>query len=290
MSIGIYKYENKINGHIYIGQSNCIERRYEQHLTESKSERAKKGIDAAIKKYGIKNFTFEIIEECPQEELDKREMYWISYYDSYNNGYNLTIGGKSLKGENHPRAILTEQEVWDIREKYGQKIRRSEVFQPYLNKGIAKRTLLKVWNCENWTTIHTDVYTDENKAWHKKQVGHSDDQIGLSSLDRAIKQKEIDIWVKEYNEGMSINAIAQKYQRDNGTIEKYIHNPVEKIEIKYNGRVVQNIETQKVFKSINSAAKWAHCGATTLTRHLLTDKAAGKIPETNEIAHWIEIL
>ena len=40
-------------------------------------------------------------------------------------------------------------------------------------------------------------------------MGHSEDQIGLSSLDRAIKQDDIDIWLKDYNSGMSINAIAK---------------------------------------------------------------------------------
>lgn len=43
------------------------------------------------------------------------------------------------------------------------------------NKGITERGLLKIWNCETWPNVHTDVYTPENKAWHKKQIGHSED-------------------------------------------------------------------------------------------------------------------
>lgn len=289
MSIGIYKYENKLNGKVYIGLSSNIERRYQQHLTASRSDIAS-GIDKAIQIYGIDNFDFEVVELCNEEELDEREIYWISYYDSYHNGYNRTIGGRSVRKENHPRALFTEKQVWDIREKYGQRIKRSEVFKPYIEQGFTERALLKIWNCENWTDVHSDVYTPENKAWHKKQVGHSEDQIGLSSFDRAIKQLEIDAWIAEYKDGKTINAIAKKYHRDNGTVEKYIHNPNALKEVKYRGRQVQNVETQKVFKSINSAAKWAGCGATTLTRHLTTDKIAGKVPETNEPAHWIELL
>lgn len=289
MSIGIYKYENKLNGHIYIGQSGCIENRYQQHLTESKSERAVKGIDAAIKKYGIKNFIFEVIEECSLEELDEKEIFWINFYDSYNNGYNLTPGGRSLKGEDHPRAILTEKEVWDIREQYKKGVKRKEVFIPYLKQGITERCLLKVWNGETWPLVHNDVYTEEIKEIHRHQMGHSDDQIGLSSLDRAIKQEEIDLWVQDYQNGLTINAIAKKYNRDNGTVEKYINNPKANTKVKYNGRKVQNVETQQIFPSINKAAKWAGCGATTLTRHLSLDKIAGHVPETGESAHWIEL-
>lgn len=290
MSIGIYKYQNKINGKIYIGQSDNLERRYAQHIydTTARPERGT-GIDQAMAKYGRENFTYEIIEYCDIKELDERECYWIAYYDSYNNGYNKTPGGKSLHGEDHPRAILTEEDVWFIRECYKNHIDRSLVYELVKNTGISERGFLKVWNNENWPAVHQDVYTPENKAWHKANVGHSDDQIGLSSLDRAIKQEEIDIWVKEYKNGMSINAIAKKYNRDNGTVEKYINNPVANKKVNYHGRTVKNINTNQIFNSISAAAKWAGCGATTLTRHLASDKIAGKVPDTGEPAQWIEI-
>jgi hypothetical protein len=108
-------------------------------------------------------------------------------------------------------------------------------------------------------------------------------------LDRAISQDEIDIWVKDYNNGFTVNAIAKKYHRDNGTVEKYILNPTAKTKIQYHGRTIKNVNTGEVFKSIRSAAKWAGCGATTLTRHLAGDRIAGKVPNTNEPAEWIEI-
>lgn len=292
MSCGIYKYENKINGKIYIGLSSNIEKRYSQHLYDSKNEKRLKratGIDYAINKYGIENFTFEIIELCNIEELDEKEKYWISFYNSYENGYNRTTGGQSLQGEDHPRAILTEKQVWNIREQYKNGIQRSEVFKPYLQLGITERCLLKVWNNETWNNIHQDAYTPETKKLHKNQSGHSEDQIGLNSLDRSIKQNEIDLWIQEFLNGMTINAIAKKYKRDNGTVEKYINNPIALKKVKYRGRQVQNIETGLIFNSISSAAKWAKCGATTLTRHLATDKTAGLVPETQETAHWKEL-
>ena len=77
------------------------------------------------------------------------------------------------------------------------------VFAPYLERGISERCLKKVWDCETWTDIHTDVYTEENKLIHKKQTGHSQDQIGLSSLDRAIKQPEIDAMCRDFENGLS---------------------------------------------------------------------------------------
>lgn len=291
MKIGIYKYENKLNGHIYIGQSSNIRKRYAQHLYDAthRPERAT-GIDKAIAKYGIENFIFSIIEECPIEKLDEREIYWIDFYDSYHNGYNCSIGGGSLKGENHPRAILTEEDVWEIRELYKLHVPRREVYEIYKDTGISERGFKKVWDNENWPNIHTDVYTEENKQWHKQNTGHGEDQIGLSSLDRTLKQEEINAIVFDYQNGMNINQLAKKYNRDYGIIQKYLANPKETKQVNYLGRTIKNLNTGKIFSSISQAAKWAGCGATTLTRHLNTDGIAGKVPETKEPAKWIEIL
>lgn len=51
-------------------------------------------IHRAIRKYGKHNFKIEIIEEVNIKQLDKREQYWIDYYQSYTKGYNATLGGK----------------------------------------------------------------------------------------------------------------------------------------------------------------------------------------------------
>lgn len=65
--IGIYKITNKINGNSYIGQSIDIENRWYKHEWASKSSKSREynySIHKAMRKYGIENFSFEIIEEC----------------------------------------------------------------------------------------------------------------------------------------------------------------------------------------------------------------------------------
>ena len=52
------------------------------------------GIDGAIRKYGKENFSVEVVCNCSELELDRKEQEYIAYYDSYNNGYNLTLGGQ----------------------------------------------------------------------------------------------------------------------------------------------------------------------------------------------------
>lgn len=107
----IYKIENKINHKVYIGQTklNVLDRWDEHRRINDNSVIAGKNcpIKLAFKKYGIENFTFSIIERCQIKDLNIREIYWIKYYDSYNNGYNATKGGQGSFGK---RKLTEEQE------------------------------------------------------------------------------------------------------------------------------------------------------------------------------------
>ena len=97
--IGIYKITNTTNNKCYIGQSRDIEARWTKHLSAYKSSPDWE-LYRAFKKYGISAFKFEVIEECSIEELNEREIHWIAQYDSFNNGYNMTLGGEACNGTN----------------------------------------------------------------------------------------------------------------------------------------------------------------------------------------------
>lgn len=59
-----------------------------------------------MRKYGIDNFKFSVLEECDKEDLNEKEKYWIEKYDSYNNGYNNTCGGDNAP---HPTKITSDK-------------------------------------------------------------------------------------------------------------------------------------------------------------------------------------
>lgn len=93
----IYIITNSINGKVYVGQTiQTLQKRWQEHCRKgfSTSERNMR-IKRAINKYGKENFQIIELERCNAEELDEREIYYISLYDSYNKGYNSTKGGKS---------------------------------------------------------------------------------------------------------------------------------------------------------------------------------------------------
>lgn len=90
--VGIYKITNKQNGHAYIGQSRDIHKRWNNHITAARNPNDA-GYDyplyRAFRKYGLENFTFDILEECDTEVLNQREHYWIQFYSPE---YNQTVG------------------------------------------------------------------------------------------------------------------------------------------------------------------------------------------------------
>ena len=94
---GIYKITNLVNGKVYIGQSQDIYSRWKEHKY-ARNKRECFALYGAFKKYGLDNFSFEIVECCPFEQLNEKEIYYIAQYHSYvgdakSNGYNMTKGG-----------------------------------------------------------------------------------------------------------------------------------------------------------------------------------------------------
>lgn len=95
----VYKISNKTNNKVYIGKTNNIKRRISQYkYMICFNVLHNKHLQNAINKYGINNFSFEILEEVNDNLLSEREIYWINQYQSYDNkkGYNKTFGGEGL--------------------------------------------------------------------------------------------------------------------------------------------------------------------------------------------------
>lgn len=91
----IYKIYNDINSSLYIGKTeDTIKNRWAKHVWACQNEPHNYKLYNAMNKYGINNFHIVEVEECSSEQLAEKERYWIKYYDSYKNGYNLTPGGE----------------------------------------------------------------------------------------------------------------------------------------------------------------------------------------------------
>jgi hypothetical protein len=98
----VYIHKNKINGKIYVGQtSKSPNARFglngQQYCYNEETKFAK-----AIKKYGFNNFDHIIIKEnLTKNEANLLESQLITKYDSFKNGYNMTLGGDGGGFINH---------------------------------------------------------------------------------------------------------------------------------------------------------------------------------------------
>lgn len=108
----IYKIWNDINDKIYIGKTiSSLDKRFNEHCADSKRIRNEnRPLYQAMNKYGTNCFHIELIEECEEERLSEREIYWIEYYHSYSNGYNATFGGDGKILYNHDEMITLYQQ------------------------------------------------------------------------------------------------------------------------------------------------------------------------------------
>lgn len=91
---GIYKITNVNNDKAYIGKSTDIKKRWTEHVKSSLDigTIAKQNIHLAIKKEGIENFTFQIVEVCDKDVYSEREKFWIGFHKTMEYGFNSREG------------------------------------------------------------------------------------------------------------------------------------------------------------------------------------------------------
>ena len=183
---------------MYIGQSNDIERRFKEHCYKTDLI-----IEKAIHKYGKENFSFEILEECSINELNKKEIYYIALYDSIKNGYNLSTGGSIQVGELNSNAHLSEYDIIDIRTSYQNHERTKDVYERYKDK-ITYGSFMGIWEGTSWPHIMSEVYTKENKNFYRYQATN-----GELSPKAVFSNDEVIALRKRY-----VNETAQQIYKD----------------------------------------------------------------------------
>lgn len=92
---GIYKITRKSTGEIYIGRAVSVDKRWTEHVKMAFSigSIAHSTLHTLMEKEGVWNFTFELLEEVPKDQLNEREKYYVDFYDSKNFGLNQKAGG-----------------------------------------------------------------------------------------------------------------------------------------------------------------------------------------------------
>lgn len=96
---GIYCIENTVNGNKYVGQAINIEKRWNHHRQKLRNgTHCNIHLQRAWNSYGENAFNFYVLELCDKYSLNNREQYYIKSLGSYENGYNMTLGGEGTRG------------------------------------------------------------------------------------------------------------------------------------------------------------------------------------------------
>jgi group I intron endonuclease len=142
----VYQIKNLINFKVYIGiTSREPEIRWKAHLQFY--TRRKSILYCAMRKYGIENFEFSILEQTNNiETLKELEKKYIQQYNSYcfqesSNGYNMTLGGDGTFGYKHSEDI--KKKIGDIQR--GRPISKESKLR-LLNANVGKPKSIEVKN------------------------------------------------------------------------------------------------------------------------------------------------
>lgn len=242
MSIcGIYKITNNLNNKTYIGKSVNIIKRWNQHKNALDST----PIHQAIQKYGLENFSFEIIEECSKELLDEREVYWIKYYNTcYGYGYNATTGGD---GASHP-VSLNHQQLLEIIDKLkNSHLSIIEIAKQY---NVSTKTISDINN--GYSRILIDItYPIRQNNFKKFQISK---EILLKLLQET--QGDFDLIANNFNvSSMTIRNLCKEYslpttRKEYGWEDKQLYHSAQVLQCdKDNHQILQE------YSSIRQAAK-----------------------------------
>lgn len=200
---GIYKITNKINNKIYIGQSVDIKRRWSDEKSRSNNNSLclVSALYSALHKYGVDNFTFEIIEECNETQLNEREAFWINKFNSIKpNGYNiLKTAEQRIAIQNRcprcgkiigPTATYCE-ECAHIMTRKVERPNKEELAKLIYEKGgfaqvawmfdVADNTIRK-W-CKGY---ELPTHTKELKDWYRINILHIEPLIKKEKIEKPV--------------------------------------------------------------------------------------------------------
>ena len=181
----IYKITNIQNQKVYIGQTiRPIEQRFHRHINDAMNNILDTHFARAIRKYGKDNFIIEKIDSAKtQNELNKKEQYWIQYYNSVNNGYNETDAINKCGGNTY--LSKTEEEMEVIKEK----IRQTKVG--------AKNPMAQKVKRINIQTNEIDIFDTVISC--AKACGIKNGKTSISTrLNGQIKSPYKNTWIFEY--------------------------------------------------------------------------------------------
>lgn len=164
----IYKIVNTVTDKTYIGKTTkTLDERFKKHIYSANTY-SKTKLHSAIRKYGCDKFSIFLIEECSDDVVDDREKFWISEYDSFELGYNMTLGGDGGDTSNSDNFIIAMENYHKNKEK--------EEYATYGMAGHTHKEESKKLQSDKIKTLWDDPNSKYRTA--KKLIGECNPMFG----------------------------------------------------------------------------------------------------------------
>lgn len=202
----IYIATCKNNGKSYIGQTiQTINIRKRKHINDSKKESTK--FYYAVRKYGFNSFKWRILYNgIPYKLLDIAEICAIYTYNTYDKGYNSTLGGGATLGHKHTAQTKKKMSEAKIGKKlkpftkeHCKKISEAKVGKKHTESAKRKMSMSQVGNTNRIDKRHTQKSKDKMSESHKglsagknnPMYGKHHTNITKNKIRNALKGKKL---------------------------------------------------------------------------------------------------
>lgn len=310
---GIYLIRNKITNKVYVGRAVNISRRWSEHrnrMHDPNTNCYDKPLYRSMRKHGLENFEFTILEDCPEDKLREREAYYIQKYNCVTpNGYNVADEGEAylktiLRCKVCGNPITATSKTGLCHDCYSKSIRtciwpsKEELYELLKNNSFnavgrmynVNANTVKKWCIKYGIPSHASDYRDIHKFVDIPIYQYSLNGEFIAEFPNARVAAKVlgikdasDIYECLYDRKHSCNNYQWKtYKKDK------IDSLYGQIGTIYSGKRFKCVETGEIFDSVKDAMAW--CGlksnSSIYTSCAGKGNAAGKHPLTGEKLHW----
>lgn len=211
----IYKHTSKTSGKSYIGLTKfSLEERFDQHVNES-NRGSSKHFHSAINKYGSDDFVSEELASgiTTLEEANKLEQLFIEKFDTFNSGYNMTLGGDTLysstRGKTYEEIYKGDTKRINDKKKIISKVHTGKIVSDETKQKMKdshwSNNIENTWNAEYQTGVplpeehkknissggirrYANMTDDEMKALSERNSGKNNPNYGKKHSEETKKK------------------------------------------------------------------------------------------------------
>lgn len=238
----IYKATSKTTGKHYIGkyQHKKLSKRQGEHRRSAFNQNSQTHFHRALRQYGLDDFEWSVIDTAfDHVELNDKERYWVAFYDTFRDGYNMTLGGDGKWGYKHSEESIRKMSENRVITKENRiENARSQGVKPFLAFEIETGFFVGEFNVQKWCAdelgikyqsvigfalsgkyhsagghvlIHKEKYTDELLEEKLKNARFAVTVIGEANPNAHVTAEQVKQIKLAMNDGLRCKEIQEKF-------------------------------------------------------------------------------